>query len=152
MRPVWPQKFYISLFLFKYHIPIAFRCMRLFRGLFEIDLALFQKKQFGHIDLWPQYNFEANEIILGAKWQSMTIVTPILRTMISDSPLLGNCSFCGYLPNLDYITMELSMEVWSKKNGTYPECWQNFREKDHLLQNIIFNNISQYKWFYKSVI
>ena len=134
MRPVWPQKFYISLFLFKYHIPIAFRCMRLFRGLFEIDLALFQKKQFGHIDLWPQYNFEANEIILGAKWQSMTIVTPILRTMISDSPLLGNCSFCGYLPNLDYITMELSMEVWSKKIGHILNADKISEKKGHLYQ------------------
>ena len=76
----------------------------------------------------------------------------MLRTITSDSPLLRNWRFYGYLPNLDYITMELSMEVRSKKIGHILNADKISEKKGHLLQNIIFNDISLYKWFYKSVI
>ena len=65
---VWPQKAYISLFSFNYHIAIAFSHMRLFRTHFALDLTLLQKQEFSNIDLQPQYNFEASQIILGDEW------------------------------------------------------------------------------------
>ena len=76
----------------------------------------------------------------------------MLRTITSDSPLLRNWRFYGYLPNLDYITMELSMEVRSKKIGHILNADKISEKKGHLLQNMIFNIISLYKWFYKSAI
>ena len=58
----------------------------------------------------------------------------MLRTIASDSPLLRNWRFYGYLPNLDYITMELSMEVRSKKIGHILNADKISEKKGHLFQ------------------
>ena len=68
LRPIWPLKSYICTFSCKCHISLAFCYLRLFNGLFAIDLILLQKLQKIQSDLWPHYSFEASEIILGANW------------------------------------------------------------------------------------
>ena len=40
--------------------------LSLLRGHFAKDLIFFQKHEFLYVSLWPQYNFEASEIILCA--------------------------------------------------------------------------------------
>ena len=54
LRSIWPQKFHISSFSFKYHIAIAFVHLRMLTGHFAIDLILLLKLAFLHISLWPQ--------------------------------------------------------------------------------------------------
>ena len=90
LRSNWPPTPHISSFSFKYHMAIAFFCMRLFRGCFEMGPILLLKPRFSHFNLQPQASFEVREIILWALWLPLTKVTFILRTMTSNLPIPSN--------------------------------------------------------------
>ena len=87
LRPIWPQMSHIFSFSFKYHISNAFEHLRLLRGHFTKDQILLQKYWIFDVDLYPQYSFEASEIILWANWKSLANATFILRTIISNLPI-----------------------------------------------------------------
>ena len=59
-----PQKSYISLLSFKYHIAIVLFLIRLLRGQFAIGLILLQKQGFLQIGLCSRYRFEASEVVM----------------------------------------------------------------------------------------
>ena len=68
LRPQRPQKSYISLFLFKYHIAMVFSNLRLLRSHFSRDLILLQNSRIltfrplASIEVWCQWHYIVSKL------------------------------------------------------------------------------------------